>query len=73
MKIMGLALAILGVLALLYGGINFNRNRTVLQMGSMSVTATEHRNVPVPAVVGAAMLIGGVLLVVASRRRTVSH
>ena len=73
MKTIGFALAVLGVLALLYGGINYNRNRTVLQMGSMSVTATEHRNFPVPAAVGAAMLLGGVVLVAVGRRRTVAR
>ena len=42
MKTLGIVLVALGVLALVYGGIDYNRNRTVLQMGSMSVTATEH-------------------------------
>ena len=64
---------VLGVLALVYGGINYNRNRTVLEMGSMSVTATEHKSIPVPAVAGAVVLIGGVLLVAADKRRGVSR
>ena len=70
MKIFGIVLVILGVLALVYGGINYNRNRTVLKMGSMSVTATEHRTFPVPAVAGAVVLIGGVALVMADKRRS---
>ena len=68
MRTTGIVLAVLGVLALVYGGISYNRNRTVLQVGSVSVTATEHKSIPVPAVVGGAVLIGGVALLVAGSR-----
>lgn len=73
MKTIGFVLVALGVLALLYGGLSFNRNRTVLEIGSVHVTATERRSVPVPAVVGAVVLLGGVLLVVADKRRAVAR
>jgi len=70
MRTTGIVLAVLGVLALVYGGISYNRNRTVLQVGSVSVTATEHKSIPVPAVVGGAVLIGGVALLVIGKRRS---
>ncbi|MCX5800165.1 MAG: hypothetical protein NTX17_02075 [Candidatus Eisenbacteria bacterium] len=70
MKSIGILLVVLGVLALVYGGINYNKNRTVLQMGSMSVTATERKSIPVPAVVGVVVLIGGVALLVTGKRRS---
>lgn len=73
MKTIGFALVVLGILALLYGGINYNRNRTVLEIGSVSVSATERQRFPVPAVVGAVVLLGGVLLVAADKRRAVSR
>jgi uncharacterized membrane protein YidH (DUF202 family) len=70
MKTLGVVLVALGVLALIYGGIDYNRNRTVMQVGSMEITASEHRNVPIPAIAGVAVLIGGVaFLVVGMRRR----
>ncbi len=69
MKTLGWLLVILGVLAVIYGGIGYNRNRTVIEMGSMSVTATEHRNVAVPASIGVAVVLGGVALLVAGKRR----
>ncbi len=69
MKIIGIVLVVLGVLALVYGGISYNKNRTVLQMGSVSVTATEHKGIAVPAVVGVVVLIGGVALLVVGKRR----
>ena len=69
MKILGIVLVALGVLALVYGGIDYNKNRTVLEVGSMSVTATEHKNIPIPAIVGVVVLIGGVALLVGGKRR----
>jgi uncharacterized membrane protein YidH (DUF202 family) len=62
MKNLGLVLAILGIVALVYGGISYNRQKTVLEVGSLKVTATEHRSVPIPAVVGVIALIGGVAM-----------
>jgi uncharacterized membrane protein YidH (DUF202 family) len=69
MKTIGIVLLVLGVLALVYGGINYNKDRTVLKMGSMSVTATEHKSIPVPAVAGVIVLAGGVALLVIGQRR----
>ncbi|MFO7654224.1 MAG: DUF3185 domain-containing protein, partial [Candidatus Krumholzibacteriia bacterium] len=62
MKTIGVVLVILGVLALVYGGFDYNRDRTVLKIGSAEVVATEGRSVPVPAVVGAVVLLGGLAL-----------
>ena len=70
MKTLGIVLVILGALALVYGGINYSKNRTVLEMGSMSVTATEHKTFPIPAVAGIIVLVGGVALLVVGRSRS---
>ena len=69
MKTLGVVLVALGLLALIYGGIDYNRNRTIVQMGSMEIAASEHRSVPIPAIAGLAVLIGGVALLVAGSRR----
>ena len=69
MRILGIVAVVLGVLALVYGGINYNKNRTILQMGSMSVTATEQKSIPIPAVAGAVVLVGGVALLAIRKRR----
>jgi uncharacterized membrane protein YidH (DUF202 family) len=69
MKTIGIVLVVLGVLVLVYGGIGYNKNRTVLEMGSVSVTATEHKSIAVPAVVGVVVLIGGIALLVVDKRR----
>jgi uncharacterized membrane protein YidH (DUF202 family) len=72
MRSLGIVLVVLGVLALIYGGINYNKDKTVLQIGSMNVTATEKKSIPIPAVAGVAVLIGGVALLVVGKRRSAS-
>jgi uncharacterized membrane protein YidH (DUF202 family) len=72
MKTLGVVLVVVGILTLVYGGISYNKNRTVLQIGSMNVTATEHKSIPIPAVAGVAVLICGVALLVVGKRRSVS-
>jgi hypothetical protein len=72
MKSLGILLVVLGTLALIYGGINYNKDRTVLQIGSMNVTATEHKSIPIPAVAGVVVLIGGVALLTIGKRRSLS-
>ncbi len=69
MKTIGVVLVILGVLALVYGGITYNKNRTVLEVGSLSVTATEKKSLPIPAVAGVVVLVGGIALLVLGQRR----
>lgn len=69
MKILGFVLVVAGILALVYGGISYNRDRTVLDMGPIKATATEQKNVPVSPIVGGIMLLGGVLLLAAPRKR----
>lgn len=69
MKTIGVVLVILGALALVYGGFEYSRDRSILKIGSAEVVATENRDLPIPAVVGAVVLIGGLALLVTSSRR----
>ena len=69
MKTIGIGLVILGIVALVYGGIGYSRDRTVFEVGGIRATATEHRTIPVPAIAGIITVIGGIALVVAEKRR----
>ena len=69
MKILGFLLVVFGILALVYGGISYNRQRTVIDVGSFKATATEQKNVPLSPIVGGIALLGGVLLLVVPRKR----
>jgi hypothetical protein len=69
MKAVGFVLVILGLLALVYGGVTYNRERTVLDVGPFKATATEQKNVPLSPIVGGIVLLSGILLLVIPRKR----
>jgi hypothetical protein len=69
MKIVGYFLVVFGALALIYGGISYNRERTVLDLGSIKATATEQKNVPVSPIVGGIAVLSGALLLFVPRKR----
>lgn len=70
MKTIGIVLVIAGVIALVYGGFSYSRDRTVLDLGPLEITATENRSFPIPAVVGAVVLVAGFVLVISGNRRS---
>ncbi len=69
MKPLGYVLAILGIIALAYGGITYNREKTVLDVGPLKATATEQKRIPFSPVVGGLLLLGGILLLVVPGKR----
>jgi len=69
MKLIGFVLMIAGLLALVYGGVNYNRERTVVDVGPFKATATEQHNVPLSPIVGGIALVGGMVLVMLPRKR----
>jgi hypothetical protein len=60
----GIVLIILGVLGLAYQGINYTRQKKVLDIGSMHMTTETHERIPLPPILGGLALAGGVILLV---------
>jgi hypothetical protein len=60
----GILLIVVGALALAYQGINYTREKSVLDVGSVHITAKTHEEIPLPPIVGGLALIGGVVLLV---------
>ena len=69
MKRIGVALVILGIVALVVGGIGYDRQRTVLEVGGLKATATEHNTIPYAPILGAIALVGGIALVAGAKRQ----
>jgi len=68
--VIGTVLIIIGLVSLLMGGFRWTENKTVVDIGPVKATAEEHKSLPIPPVVGALALVGGiVVLVVPARRR----
>jgi hypothetical protein len=64
----GIILIVLGVLALAYQGITYTKREKVLDIGPIEATTEKNETIPLPPVLGVCSLIGGVLLLVSSRR-----
>jgi hypothetical protein len=69
MKRLGIALVILGILALVFGGFHYDTQKTVLDMGPIKATATERHTLPLSPIVAGIAIVGGLVLIVLPRRR----
>jgi hypothetical protein len=68
MKPLGVILIVLGVLALIYQGFSYTTQKKVLDVGPIQATKQEHHTVPLPPILGALALIGGVVILVSDRK-----
>jgi hypothetical protein len=65
----GILLIALGLLALVYKGFTYTKERTVLDVGPIEAKVDEKKTVPIAPIVGVVSLAAGVALVLAERRR----
>jgi len=60
----GILLIVVGVVVLAYQGIDYTRERSVVDVGSVHLTAETHERIPLPPILGGVALVGGVVLLV---------
>ena len=66
----GILLIVLGVAALAYQGFTYTTRETVLDIGPIHATADREKTVPLPPILGAVAIAGGVgFLVMGLRKR----
>jgi uncharacterized membrane protein HdeD (DUF308 family) len=68
--LVGVALIILGVLALAYQGITYTTREKVIDLGPLTASVNKEKRIPLPPIIGVVALVGGVVLVVAGARRS---
>jgi len=69
MKLVGIILIVLGVLALVYQGIQYTTKEKILDIGSLKVSADTKKTIPLPPIVGGVALVAGIALILADRRK----
>ena len=66
--VLGIALIVLGLFALAYQGLTYTTQKKVVDMGPIQATKAEHHTIPLPPILGALAVVGGIIVVVSGRR-----
>ena len=67
--VIAVVLIAIGVVSLAYQGITYSTREKVLEVGPIKATAEKEKTIPLPPVLGALALAGGVVLLVVGVRR----
>jgi uncharacterized membrane protein YidH (DUF202 family) len=68
MKVLGIVLIVLGVIALAYGGITYTHEKKVVDLGPIQASKKETSTVPLPPVLGLVAIIGGGVLLITGKK-----
>jgi uncharacterized membrane protein len=69
MKMLGIALIVLGVLVLALGGFSYTKEKKVVDLGPIQATTKTKETVPIPPLAGGAAILAGVAVLVVSGRK----
>jgi hypothetical protein len=66
--VIGIALAVVGLFALAYQGLTYTTQKKVLDIGPIQATKEQRHTIPLPPLLGAIALVGGIVVVISDRR-----
>lgn len=66
--VLGILLIALGIVSLGYQGIHYTTREKAIDLGPLQVTTERSHSIPLPPIVGAVALVGGIVLLVTNRR-----
>jgi len=67
--VIAIILIVLGIGAFAYQGITYTTREKVVDLGPIQLTAEKTRTIPLPPVVGAVALVGGIVLLVVGKKK----
>ncbi|MBU1565674.1 MAG: DUF3185 domain-containing protein [Proteobacteria bacterium] len=67
--LVAIMLIALGIFAFAYQGFNYTTRENVVDIGPLKVTAEKTKTLPLPPIVGAIALIGGIVLLVVGSKK----
>jgi uncharacterized membrane protein YidH (DUF202 family) len=68
-QIIGILLVVVGLVSLVWGGISWTREETVLDLGPLQATTRQRESIPMPPIIGGLLLAGGVVLLLVKPRK----
>ena len=68
LMVVGILLIIIGIVAFAYGGFSFTTTEKVAEIGPLKVEKEKTRSLPLPPILGALAVAGGVVLLVVGSR-----
>ncbi|MCC7242564.1 MAG: DUF3185 domain-containing protein [Acidobacteria bacterium] len=63
MRLLGIALVVIGLLGLAYGGFSWTNRETVVDAGPIEITADKKESLPIPPLAGGLAVVAGLVLV----------
>lgn len=65
----GIILIAVGIIAFVYQGITYTTREKVVDLGPVQVTAEKTKTLPLPPIVGAIALVGGIVVLVMGSKK----
>ncbi|MFC2186359.1 hypothetical protein ACFCT7_03500 [Fulvivirgaceae bacterium LMO-SS25] len=69
-KGLGFFLIVLGVVALVFDGINYTSEETIIDAGPLEVSADKEKTLSWPTYAGAILAVSGVIIVLAGKKKS---
>ena len=69
-SLFGIALIVVGILALAYQGFSYTVPKKAVDIGPIQVTKEERHTIPLPPILGGLALISGIAVLVMDRRNS---
>ncbi len=67
--IIAIILIAIGIVSFAYEGINYTTREKVIDLGKVEVTSEKKKKFPLPPIVGAVALVGGIVLLITDRKK----
>jgi hypothetical protein len=65
----GIILIVIGIVAFAYQGISYTTGEKVVDLGPIQMPAEKTRTLPLPPIVGAIALVGGIVSLVMTKKK----
>ena len=68
-RIAGVILIVIGLIGLIWGGISWTEEETLVDIGPVEARAEQQKSIPITPIVGGIALVAGIILLVVPSRR----